>query len=392
MREPAAVMKAQVARATLADTPIKVVITLPWGERLGGAENMLWTFLRQLNRERVQVIVVFFAAGSFEREVASLGVATVVLPVERLRNVLAGLRAVVDLAALLRRERPDVVLNWVAKAHIYGAAAARLAGLGDRLVWWEQGAPNHWLDRLVTLLPARAIGCSSSFQMNAGGQAWRNKRRFLVQPGTDVPLPRSNKEIDDLRDSLRIPPQRLVIGIVGRLQPWKGQDRVIRAIAQLRDRGHDVHGLIVGGNAHNLSPGYESQLHALSRNLDLSDRMTFTGQVPRPDPYVQLMDVFVNASVGEPFGIVLLEAMALGVPVVAFDLGGPSEIVDSGITGLLVPKPDDELLLEALDQLLRDGDLRRKLGRAGHERFLARFTSIRMANDLEDVLEELAHA
>jgi glycosyltransferase involved in cell wall biosynthesis len=124
----------------------------------------------------------------------------------------------------------------------------------------------------------------------------------------------------ELRNRLGIPAGRVVIGIVGRLQPWKGQHRFLRAVAALRARGHNIHGLVVGGNAYGLSPGYQEWLHKFAHDLRIENDVTFTGHVSDAGPYLQLMDVSVNASIGEPFGIVLLEAMALSVPVVAFSL------------------------------------------------------------------------
>ena len=94
---------------------MKVVITLPLGERLGGAENMLWTFLRHVDRTRIEPLVVFLQTGPFEREVASLGIRTTTLPVGRLRQVQKACWAIVSLRRLLRSERPDLILNWMGK-------------------------------------------------------------------------------------------------------------------------------------------------------------------------------------------------------------------------------------------------------------------------------------
>jgi glycosyltransferase involved in cell wall biosynthesis len=100
------------------------------------------------------------------------------------------------------------------------------------------------------------------------------------------------------------------------------------------------------------------------------------------------MDISVNASYGEPFGLVLIEAMAFGVPVVAFDAGGPAEILDA-TSGLLVPIGDEGRLTDALERLISDPDLRRQVGAGGQERFRTHFTAARMADDLACALERL---
>jgi glycosyltransferase involved in cell wall biosynthesis len=372
---------------------IKVLFIEPWGERLGGAENFLWTFLRHVDRQHVTPSVVFLQPGPFEREVAALGLKTVVLPAGRLRQIHSLVRVVRQLARLLRADLPDLVINWSAKTQVYGALAAASAGIADRVIWWQQSVPNgHWLDRLATLLPARAIGCYSSLAQQAQQAHWPRRVTFVTHPGIDCPATLPKDDQMALRGRLGIPEHRFVMGIVGRLQPWKGQDRFLRALAGLRQRGHDVHGLVVGGDAGNFSPGYEGLLYELVRELGVERNVTFTGQVPEPGPYVQLMDVSVNASMGEPFGLVLLEAMALGVPVVAFAVGGPAEILDSGRAGVLVPAGYEASLVDGLERLVVDPGFRLQVARSGYQRYRDLFSAERMALELEHRLRDICAA
>jgi glycosyltransferase involved in cell wall biosynthesis len=133
-------------------------------------------------------------------------------------------------------------------------------------------------------------------------------------------------------------------------------------------------------------------LHQLVEELGLAGIVTFTGQVPDAGPYVQLMDISVNASIGEPFGLVLLEAMALGVPVVAFALGGPTEILDWGRAGVLVPVGDEESLTNGVEHLLIDRGFRLQIARAGYDRYRNCFSAEGMAVQLEHRLRELVAA
>jgi glycosyltransferase involved in cell wall biosynthesis len=177
---------------------------------------------------------------------------------------------------------------------------------------------------------------------------------------------------------------------VGRLQPWKGQDRLLRAQALLRERGIRFHTLIVGGDAHGLSSEYAESLQPLVAQLGLGDAVTMTGQVPDAGPYIELMDILVNASDPEPFGIVLLEAMARGVAVVAVDSGGPAELIEDRRTGLLASSGEPAALAQALEPLLASPRLRQEIGRAGRERFLRDFTDIAMRKRFFAELEALA--
>jgi glycosyltransferase involved in cell wall biosynthesis len=349
---------------------------------------MLWHFLTGVDRERIKPLVVFFQGGPFEREIAAIGIETAVVPTGRLRELRNTTRAIKALAGLLKREQPDLVLNWSPKAHLYGARAAARAGLRNRVVWWQHGLPEvHWLDRVATALPARAVGCSSSASAQVQERLRPRRQTFVVHPG--IPLPESDSR-DGAAAQLGIPASRTVLGILGRLQPWKGQDRFLRALALLRARGLDVHGLIVGGDSYNLSPEYAASLEPLARELGLAEHVTITGYVEEPLPYLRAMDVFINASEAEPFGIAIVEAMAAGVPVVAVADGGPSEIIEPQQTGVLVDSGRPESLAAGAAPLIEDGELRSRLSSAALERARTRFSAAAMVEALTAKLETLA--
>jgi glycosyltransferase involved in cell wall biosynthesis len=136
--------------------------------------------------------------------------------------------------------------------------------------------------------------------------------------------------------------------------------------------------LIVGGDSYGLEPEYARSLKTLSEELGLSAAVTMTGEVPDAGPYIERMDVLVNASDPEPFGIVLLEGMARGVAVAAVDSGGPAEFVQDGVTGVLARSGEPADLADALEPLLRSPEKRWTIGAAGHKRFLEDFTDSAM--------------
>jgi glycosyltransferase involved in cell wall biosynthesis len=371
---------------------VRVAFTVPWGYRLGGAENMLWAFLRRVDGEELEPVVIFLQGGPFEREAAALGIETAVIPAGRLRQLHRARRAVATLTGLLRRVKPDLIVNWTPKTQVYGSPAAAIAGMSRRVVWWQHGIPSgHWLDRAATALPAVAVGCSSRASAAAQARLRPHRRTFVVHPGIEPPLAIAPEETARLRSKLGIADGTPVVGIVGRLQPWKGQHRVLAAIADLRRRGHDVHCLIIGGDAYGLSPEYARSLRTLADEPALRKAVTLTGQVESPAPYMSLIDVLVSASDEEPFGIVLVEAMALGVPVIAVALGGPVEIIESEESGLLVPTGAPAEIAQALERLLVDEVFRRNLGEGGRRRYRKQFTATHMAEGvvrhLEAVLE-----
>ena len=300
--------------------------------------------------------------------------------------------AIVRFARLLRRERPDVAISWIPRVHTVLAPAALLSRDTRRLVTCEFAVPTgSLLERVVAALPsAWVLSICSRASLEANRALWPHRDGNVVLPGIEEPRRASAERLSELRDELSLAPGRPVVGIVGRLLSWKAQDRLMEAVALLRDRGLEVTLLIVGSETHGVEAGIEARLRDLVDRLEIGDCVRFCGHVPEPWAHVELMDVLVNASDGEPFGLVLVEAMALGVPVLAIDRFGPTEIIEHGESGWLVPTNRPRDLAEGLEALLRDDALRRRLAVGGRRRYEERFTAPRMAREVGRVLRNVA--
>jgi len=364
---------------------VRIVITIPWGRRLGGAEAMLQGVFDGARESGHELEPVFFEDGPWPRELTQAGLRVEVMATGRLREAHRWAASVVRLTRLLRARKPDLILNWAAKTQLYGSPAAALAGMADRVVWWQQAIPvrerPELLDRAATLLPAAAIGCYSGAAATAQARLFPSRRTFVVNAGSPIPEPDASQPTTPgltAASALELPAGVPIVGLVGRLQPWKGQDRLLRAQAILRRRGQEMHLLVVGGDSYGLSPEYAASLAPLARELGISDAVTMTGEVPDAGPYIERMDVLVNASDPEPFGIVILEGMARGVAVMAVNSGGPAEFVQDGQTGVLARSGQPGALADALEPLLASAQLRERIGRVGRERFLEEFTTAAM--------------
>ncbi|MGB9879805.1 MAG: glycosyltransferase family 4 protein, partial [Anaerolineae bacterium] len=166
------------------------------------------------------------------------------------------------------------------------------------------------------------------------------------------------------------------------------QDRFLRMAARVRTRVAETWFVIVGGAIFDPNDQYLQQLRTLATNLGIAERVVFTGHLADVRPALAAMDVFVHPGDPEPFGLVNIEAMAMGKPVVAFAHGALPEIVLDRDTGLLVPPEDEAALAEAVITLLQDRALRKRMGEAGRARVEAQFTAQRMVETVEKVLEE----
>lgn len=371
----------------------RILLVTPWARCDGGAEVILWNILTHLDPDRVEVSLAVLEHGPLVEDARAQGMRVDVHPAGRLRQPMSVVSTVRFLASQIDEQRPDVLIDWHAKAHLYGAAAQQLARHRPNVVWWQHMIPNgHWLDRFATALPADAVGACSRAAADAQRTTRPRRATFVVHPGTPDPGVASAQELAALREWLGIPPGRRVVTIVGRLQQWKGHHQFIGALAELRARGTDLHGLVVGGAAFGRSLEYARDLPDHARRCGIADRVTFVGQVDDVAPYVRASDVLVNASAEEPFGNVLIEGMSHGVPVVAVAAGGPLEIIEDGISGVFARSAKSEDLAHAIARLLDDEPYRGQISRGGRQRFLDRFRVDRMAERFTEELESIVRA
>jgi glycosyltransferase involved in cell wall biosynthesis len=200
--------------------------------------------------------------------------------------------------------------------------------------------------------------------------------RFVTGGGTAV------------RREFGIPDGAPLVGIVGHVQEWKGQVLVAEAVARARRTIPELRCLVVGG-VHKLGTAYGDRLKARIAEPDLAGHVILAGARRDVAACLDALDVAVHASNREPFGRVLLEAMATGRPVIAPREGGPVEIVVDGETGLLVPPRDTDALAAAMVALLRDPGRRAAMGRAAPARVAAVFDIHAHARAVEAVFDQL---
>ena len=174
--------------------------------------------------------------------------------------------------------------------------------------------------------------------------------------------------------------RRLLLGVVAQLTPWKGQDTAIHALKMLRAEGIDAHLLLIGSPKFVAratrydNEGYAASLRRLVADAGLEDRVSWMGEREDVAELVRALDILLLPSWEEPFGRALIEAMALGVPVIATDVGGPTEIIEDGREGYLLPPREPRAWALAINRLAEDPQLTQRMGRAGRQRVEAAFT------------------
>ncbi|MCB2205410.1 glycosyltransferase family 4 protein [bacterium] len=187
-------------------------------------------------------------------------------------------------------------------------------------------------------------------------------RIHIIPFGIDLTQFKAMPDGDMARKQYGLKTDVPVVGTVGRLDRGKGQEFLFRAAALLREQGTEVQLLIVGEDTRAESQEYGSMLRDLAAKLAIADAVTFAGFASSVVPAYAAMDVFALTSLSETYGMVTIEAMAAGLPVVGSDSGGTPEILQHGMSGLLVPPRDPQALSEALARLLGNPDEQLRLG------------------------------
>lgn len=384
------------------------VLYLDHTAKIGGGEIALLNLLGHLDRSLVFPIALLFMEGPLrERLVGCCD--TYVIPLAdsaltakkdglgwrslfQLRASLSVLLQIWRVVQFARKMEIDLIHTNSLKADIIGGIAARVAGIP--VVWHVRDRIEaDYLPRIVVRvfrflsqnLPDFVIANSSatlaSLHLN------RKRKSAAVDANGRVvhdgcPVVSIKNESDSSTTAVRI-------GLIGRISPWKGQDIFIKAAAMLKEKHPAARFEIIGAPLFS-ERAYEADLHRLCDELKVSDTVEFAGFVENVPSRIGELDIVVHASTtGEPFGQVIIEGMAEQKPVVATNGGGVPEIVQDGITGLLVPMGDALRMAEAIDYLLTHPDEATEMGVRGRERVQTHFTIQKTARMVEAVYGEV---
>ncbi len=344
-----------------------------------GGQNQVLLTAQGMAARGVATEIACRAGGALEARARAAGVAVSPMP---FRGDLWP-PAVLALARRLRQAPGAALLLHDPHAVSAGLLAARVGRarpvVAVRRVDFRLRGP---LSRAKYRACARVIVVSRAIDsvMEQGGLA--PERLRLVYEGVPdrAPQPGGRAALAELG----VPEGAPVVGNVAALTDHKDHATLIRAMALLRERQPEAWLVVLGEGE------LRGTLEALARSLRLSDRVVFAGFRRDLDRLLPSFSVFCLSSRLEGLGTSLLDAMALGLPIVATAAGGIPEAVDDGVTGRLVAPADPRALADALAEALGDEHRLREWGAAGRRRFLERFSAERMVGETLRVIEDAA--
>jgi len=365
---------------------VRVVEVMATGTN-GGAQEHVYSLVTRLNPACYDAMVVSLSHGSSVRRLEKAGIRVCVIdePDDRL--------AVQALAELLGPMEPEILHNHMYRAEVIGTRAALLLG--------EKGcrrpavistvhssrvrcADDRQALRQLTPLMDRLIVVSKAIEQKIREEGRAGAPVSLIYNGVDLQRYNHQQPCCTLHEDYSIPEASPIVGVVARLEAEKGHRTLIEAWPLVLAAHPEAWLLVVGEGSE------RDSLEAQAASLGISGRVVFTGRREDVPAVTAALDISVLPSYREAQGLSVLEAMALSRPVVASEVGGIPEMIEDGVSGLLVPPNDHVALADAIVRLLSDHPYADMIAKRGHDLVHDRFCIELMVNSIETLYDEAA--
>ncbi len=293
------------------------------------------------------------------------------------------------LSRVIQQQRIDIIHGHVARDYPLCLLAEKWAGRGRVVLTRHHYLPVrvNRLNRALFRRVGRVIAVSESVRRGLLASLPVPAEQIVTIPNwVNCDAYRQAPPSDQARRRLGLSAP-LVVGMVGQMTPTKGQEEFLRAAARVSASREDVAFLVVGREQKGRR--FTRRCHQLVQRLDIAHRVTFVDHIEDLSWVWSALTVLVVPSWQEAFSIVLIQAMAAGLPVIASRVGGPAEIITHGVTGWLVPPREIQPLAEAIERLLDEAPLRERLGRAARAEVRQRFDRSRIIERIESVYREV---
>lgn len=342
-----------------------ILLVSPVGE-IGGGEKVLLSLGKHLSKWQINPILICMRPGPLTELARQQGLTVYEFPRQhRYREIDVVLQAIQWLTQVIRETQADVIHANHA-SHIYTAIAARLTNTPE--VWHLHDFPYKfdWIDKIINRLPSNHVIFTTD-KVKSGYPRLQQYQHSVIPPAcVDSNYLQSIAPQAQIRGKYCLPNGPLFL-TVARFQEHKGHSYLIQAIPEVLRLYPDAVFGMIGKPIDAKQAQYQQTLELQVEELGIADRTKFLGFVPEQDlvSLYHSATALVHPALTEGFGLVLLEAMSLGIPVVAAAAAGPSELLTDRQTGLIVPTGDSRSLAEAIIHLLESPDLARTLQQEG---------------------------
>lgn len=362
------------------------IMQIVFSLKIGGLENLVVNLVKKMDTAKYNISVCCLKEGGIlRRELTDLGIP--VFTEQKHEGV--DYTLVFRLARLLKQKKIDLIHTHNPAPWLYGAIAARIAGV-KVVVHTEHS--NLFSNQKRLMLAEKFLSKITDIIISDSEKVTQHlidKQRISPQKirtilnGIDIEKFQKEINIKNKKRELGIKEGGLVIGIVARLEPIKDHLTLLDAFNRISKKIPEVVLVVVGDGS------LRESLKNRIEKLKIGDKVYFLGVRNDISEIIRIFDIFVLSSLSEGLSLSLLEAMAVGLPVVATDVGGNPEVIVDGITGLLVPPNDPESMAKAIIEILSNEKLSREMGLAGRKKIEEKFSLERMTLEYIDIYKSL---
>jgi L-malate glycosyltransferase len=382
----------------------RIVYTNHTGQ-VSGAERVLLNMLRGLDQGRYEPFVLCPAEGELQQLLETEGVQWATVPTlharftwrpsQLLLHVVSFVSVILATRKEIERYDPDFVHANTVRAGI----AATLATIGtSRTVIWHvhDSLPQHPLSRIIRLLAytsgrTHIVAVSNATAKAFCGSLPFNDRVCVIHNGTDLScFPIKRRGESPFKQELGLPKQRFLVCAVGQICARKGLRELLEAFSLVYDEAPQLYLAIVGKPVFSHEETYRDELVAMASATGIADRVNFSGERYDISSVLQSADLLVLNSLEEPFGLVLIESMSSGTPVLATRVGGIPEIVVDSESGWLIERGDTAGLASKLLELSQDPNSLDRVAHFARDMVDPQFSLERFIAELHNLYAKLA--
>jgi glycosyltransferase involved in cell wall biosynthesis len=362
--------------------PVRILYFSSFANFRYGGQRSLYHLVCNLDGARFSPRVIVPSEDGLAEKLRARGVAVSLVDLPKIApgRALACWHALRRILSIIREGRFDVIHTDGPRNTLYGGIASMLAGIP--LVWHIRSSDRDPYDRLLYRLCSKLILVADA--LRGRFDFARGEGKFVtIHNGVDLDEFRAGRSPASILEQSGCRPGEIVIGCFGRVEPMKGQACLVEAVGKIMARHRNVRLLLCGEFT---DESYREHCEGISRRYGIADRVRFLGHQSDVAQVLSAADVAVLPSLsGEAFPRAVIEAMAVGRPVVATDVGGTREAILEGVTGFVVPPGDPEALADRIDRLMGDAAMRAAMGEAARlraEEFFSIETNVRATERL----------
>jgi len=382
--------------------PLRILFLSDTGGQMGGATISLALLIDRLDRSQFEPYALLGSDGDFADTLRRKDVDVTVNelkpvvrsynPLTLLRNVVRLIRGYRAVAKVCREKQIDAIHANDNTVAFFAVLPARR--LNAKAVWHVRSPIRRlgWIGGFLVRRSDAIVSCSeATLEPFRAEQPQHADRMFVAYDGVDAPHLTERSRQPSVRSEFNVPDDVPLIGVVSRISESKGQDIFLRAAVVVSELHPKARFVVAGGPVSGSVEGleadieFENRLRQLAEKLNISDKVMFAGYRHDIPAVMKDLSVVVVASRREPLGLVALEAMALGVPVVASNVDGLRESIINEQNGLLVPPEAAGAMGMAIARLLKDRTLARRLAHEGRRTVATKFTADAHAASITDI-------